>query len=135
MRGHTTLVPAAQQDLPGVEFLKPGDRTQQRGLAAAARPEHAHDLVLVDREPDTIEHGPRREPHGRIDQGQQPRTRTTSTTGPHTPGTHTPGTHTHTHTHTHQNSPVVRSVRSRSSSSSDTAHTTIKIVESAIACP
>ena len=46
-----------QQHPPGVQRLEPGDRPQQRGLAAAAGPEHAHDLVLGDVQVDRVERG------------------------------------------------------------------------------
>ena len=85
---------------PPSERLQSGDHPQQRGLAAAAGPEHAHDLVLGD-----LEVRPRR---------ARPRSpnRTVASVQAQ---------------QRHQNSPV-RSVRIRSSTSSATAHTTIRIV-------
>lgn len=103
--GHPALVTPVEQDPAPVERLKAGHHPQQRRLAAAAGPEHTHDLVLGDIETDLVEHGPPAEPYRRVLKAQQ-----------------------------HQNSPV-RSVRSRSSTSSATAHTTIRIVERAIAWP
>lgn len=102
---HPGLVGAAEQHPAAVERLEPGDGPQHRGLAAAAGAEHAHDLVLGDLQVHGVQHGPLPEPYGRVLDRK------------------------------HQNSPEVRSVRSRSSSSRDTAHTTIRIVERAIACP
>ena len=103
--GTPALVPPVQQHPPAVERLEPGDHPQQRRLAAAAGPEHTHDLVLGDLQIDRVEHGPPAEPYGRVLKPEQ-----------------------------HQNSPV-RSVRRRSSTSRATAHTTIRIVERAIAWP
>ena len=107
VRGHPGKIPSVEQHPPRVQGLKPGNRPQQRRLTTAARPEHAHDLVLGNIEADAIQHGPCPEPNGRSFKTE----------------------------HGHgQNSPV-RSVRSRSSTNRATAHTTIKIVERAIAWP
>ena len=105
VRGHPRLVPPVERHPPGVQGLQSGHGPQQGGLAAAAGPEHAHHLVLGDIEVHGVQHRPPAEPHGRGPQTQQ-----------------------------HQNSPV-RSVLSRSSTSSATAHTTIRIVDRAIAWP
>lgn len=102
---HARLVGAAEQHPAAVERLEPGDDPQQCGLAAAAGTEHAHDLVLGDLQVHGVERGPLPEPYGRVLDRK------------------------------HQNSPEVRSVRSRSNSNRDTAHTTIRIVERAIAWP
>ncbi len=105
VRGHPGEVPPVEQHPPGVQGSEPGNGPKQRRLSTPARPQHAHDLVLVDIETDIVEHGPRPEPYGRAFETEHG-----------------------------QNSPV-RSVRSRSSTSRATAHTTIKIVERAIAWP
>ncbi len=105
VRRHPGLVGAVEEHPAAVERLEARDGPQQRGLAAAAGAEHTHGLVVGDLQVHGVEHGPRPEPYGRPVESQ------------------------------HQNSPEVRSVRSRSSSSRDTAHTTIRIVERAIAWP
>lgn len=105
VRRQARLVAPVEQHPPGVQGLQPGHRPQQGRLAAAAGSEHAHDLVLGDLQIDGVQHGPAAEADRRVPQGQQ-----------------------------HQNSPV-RSVRSLSSTSRATAHTTIRIVERAIAWP
>ncbi|GGW99227.1 hypothetical protein GCM10010353_13610 [Streptomyces chryseus] len=103
---HPALVAPVQQHPSGVRRLEPGDNPEQRGLPAAARPEHAHHFVLGDLQVHVVERGPLPEPHGRPVQPQ------------------------------HQNSPAPdRSGRMRSRTSSATAHTTIRIVLKAIACP
>ncbi len=106
VRGHARLVAPVERHPPGVERLQPGHGPQQGRLAAAAGPEHAHDLVLGDLQIDGVQHGPPAETDRRALQRQQ-----------------------------HQNSPVRSAVLSLSSTSRATAHTTIRIVERAIAWP
>lgn len=106
VHGHPRLVAALQQHPSGVRRLKAGDDAQQGGLAAAARPQHADDVVRGDLQIHRVERRTPPEPHGHVLKSEQG----------------------------HQNSPE-RSVRIRSSASSDTAHTTISTVLSAIACP
>lgn len=100
------LVGVLQQHPPHVRRLQAGDDAQQGGLAAAARPQDADDLVLGDPQIHRVERRTPHEPYGHVLKSEQG----------------------------HQNSPE-RSVRIRSSTSSDTAHTTISTVLSAIACP
>ncbi|CAO0825928.1 hypothetical protein SMICM17S_11739 [Streptomyces microflavus] len=100
------LVLPGQQHPAAVHRLEPGDGPEQGGLPAAAGAEHADDPVVGDLQVDRVEGRPLPEPYGGCLQAQ----------------------------HGVQNSPD-RSVRMRSRSSSDTAHTSIRIVLSAIACP
>ncbi len=100
------LVPAVQQHPAAVHRLEPGDGPQQGGLPAAAGAEQADDPVVGDLQVHRVQRRPLPEPHGGFPQTQ----------------------------HLVQNSPD-RSVRMRSRSSSDTAHTSMRIVLRAIACP
>ncbi|GAA3081343.1 hypothetical protein GCM10020254_27160 [Streptomyces goshikiensis] len=104
---HPGLVGAAQQHPAGRDRLEPGHHPQQRGLAASARSEDAHDLVLGDLQVHLVHD--RAFPEADRDPLQPKQC--------------------------HQNSPEVLSGRSRSSTSRDTAHTSIRIVLRAIACP
>ncbi len=110
VHGYGGLVGPAQQHPAGGHLLESGDDPQQRGLAASARPQHAHDLVLGDREVHAV-------------QGVLGRALTEADRYPFQLK------------QCHQNSPEVLSGRSRSSNSRDTAHTSIRIVLRAIACP
>ncbi len=107
VHGDPGLVGAAQQDPAAGHRLEPGDDPQQGGLPAPARPQYADGLVLGDRQVDAV--------HDR-----------TLTEADRHPFQLKQG---------HQNSPEVLSGRSRSSASKDTAHTSIRIVLRAIACP
>ncbi|RPK90591.1 hypothetical protein EES46_12745 [Streptomyces sp. ADI98-10] len=100
------LVPARQQDPAAVHGLESGDGPEQGGLPAAAGTEQADDPVVGDLQVHRVQRRPPAEPYGGCLQAQ----------------------------HVVQNSPD-RSVRIRSRSSSDTAHTSIRIVLRAIACP
>ena len=55
----------SQRMRPGVERLQAGDRAQQRGLAAAARPEDRDRLAGADLEVDAVDGRRRAEPHHR----------------------------------------------------------------------
>ena len=120
VRGHRRLVGAVEQHPPGVQRLQPGDRPQQRGLAAAARPEHAHDLVRGDLQVDGVQRGPRAEPYGRALDPQQRRCPRLLRLA----------------RRRHQNSPERSAeVRRFSRISSEAAHTSIRMVLRAIAWP
>src|SRR5258708_32584818 len=45
----------AQPDVPAVRAQKAGHHLEERGLAGAIRPDHAHDLTRVDGEVDTLQ--------------------------------------------------------------------------------
>ncbi len=107
VHGHRGLVGAAQQDPARGHLLEAGDHPQQGGFATAARPQHADGLVFGDVQI-----------HGVHDRALTEADR-----------------HPFQLKQCHQNSPEVLSGRSRSSTSRDTAHTSIRIVLRAIACP
>ena len=52
VRRHAREVDAVPRHAPGGVGFQPGDRAQQRALAAAARSEDAHDLAVGDLEVD-----------------------------------------------------------------------------------
>ena len=47
-RRHVDHVLAVDQDLPAGDVLKSGDQAQQRGLAAAGRPDEHHEGAVLD---------------------------------------------------------------------------------------
>lgn len=61
---HPVLVGAVEQHPSGVGLLKARDRPQQSGLATAARPQHADDLVLGDLQVHRVERRAVAEAHG-----------------------------------------------------------------------
>lgn len=105
VRGHGGLVTSVEEHAAAVQRLESGDGAQQGGLAAAAGAQDAHGLVFGDVQVDGVEGGPSAEADVRAGEAEQ-----------------------------HQNSPL-RSMRSRSRTSRARAHTTIRIVDRAIACP
>ena len=50
-----------QLNFASLDFFKPVDAAQKRGLAAAGGSDEAHDLMLVDRHIDAPKHGNRTE--------------------------------------------------------------------------
>jgi hypothetical protein len=55
VRSDRREISSVPRDGAGRGRLEPGDHTQQRALAAAARAQHAHDLVAGDGEVDAVE--------------------------------------------------------------------------------
>ena len=55
VRGYAADVRVVDQDLPGFGLDEPGDRAQQRGLAAAARPEKAEEFSIGEIERHLVE--------------------------------------------------------------------------------
>jgi hypothetical protein len=57
MRRHIGHVLAIDQDAPGAGPLEAGEQAQQRGLAAAGRPQQGEQLVGADLERDVVDRG------------------------------------------------------------------------------
>ncbi len=107
VRGDAPLVASVEPHAPGVRFPQAGDGPQQRGLAASGGAEHADDLVFGDVEVHRVQGRAVAEAHGDRLQSQC----------------------------RHLYSSPDRSVRTFSNASRTAAHTSIRMVLSAIAWP